>query len=152
MVKKVKPVRVKMTTPHGEPQTVEGFKFLWLKNVVDFDSSNHCAKSLIGSYCRPFGTRMLSDTWLELPEYEPGDVLYFCGVAMPYRHDNNLHLAGRVNPGHSCSADLYTGGELIVEGVEHMPFTSAKAYELHPDKAKAYLTCRNFQFGVHYFQ
>jgi hypothetical protein len=77
-----------------------------------------------------------------------GDLFYLCGVASPRRWANNAHLAFRATQGRACQAMLWNGGVISVANAAQVRFTDAQALEFFPDKAKAFLTCRNFQFGA----
>jgi hypothetical protein len=84
-------------------------------------------------------------------DYTEGTILYFCGVSSPYRWENNLHLAGIVKPNHSSEIEAFNGDKLIVNGLERLTFDDTIAKEKYPNLGKEFLTCRNFQFGCHYF-
>jgi hypothetical protein len=88
---------------------------------------------------------------VELP-YEDGDILYFCGVARPYKWDNNMHMAGVVEAGHpAVELMLHTGHKMTVANIRPITIYAEPAERLYPHLPKAFLTCRNFQFGVQHF-
>jgi hypothetical protein len=127
-----------------------GFKYLWMKAVEGFDPSQHCARCLKGEYSTQVSTRMPVETRIELP-YHEGEVLYLCGVSAPYIWDNNLHLAGVVTTGFVVSKQMYTGDMVIIEGIKELPIDASEALKNYAGRPKAFLTCRNFQFGAKYF-
>lgn len=130
--------------------TVTGFRYLWLKNVVGFDPNQHCAKFLVGPYSDSFGLRMPVNTDISI-DCRTGDFLYFCGVASPYKWQNNAHLAGVVKKSATASLVLHTGDILEVKGMRSLAITDTDARSIYPNKSAAFLTCRNFQFGASYF-
>lgn len=129
---------------------VAGFRHLWMKTVTRFDPANHCARCLVGAYEKSFGTRMAVNEAISAA-YPAGTVLYLCGVSAPYRWEKNFHLAARVVPGKTIFAPLYNGDVLDIEGLEEIPFDDQAAREQHSSLGEAFLSCRNFQFGVHHF-
>jgi hypothetical protein len=132
-------------------EATEKFMYLWLKKVEGFNDKVHCASCLKGKYSKVFGLKMTAGETVILP-YEDGDILYFCGVAKPYRWENNMHLAGVVEAGHPAfELILHTGAKMIVENIRPMTIEAEPAERLYPQLPKAFLTCRNFQFGVQYY-
>lgn len=132
-------------------ESTEQFQYLWLKKVEGFNDTVHCARCLIGEYSKAFGLKMAAGEAVLLP-YEEGDILYFCGVAKPYKWDNNMHLAGVIEIGHpAIELVLHTGHKMTVAGVRPIGINAESAERLYPHLPKAFLTCRNFQFGVQYF-
>ena len=81
-------------------------------------------------------------------ESAAGDLFYLCGVATPYQWANNTHLAFRATPGGVARLTLFNGGLVTVANAAPVLFTDARALEFYPGKGKAFLTCRNFQFGA----
>lgn len=131
--------------------TLRGWRYLWLKKVDGFNPAVHCARCLVGSYDNRFGLKAPVNQDVELTGYKAGDLLYFCGVASPYVWANNAHLAGRIADGASSSIPLYTGDKLVVHGLEAVAIQAEPAKNRFPGLGAAYLTCRNFQFGVQMF-
>ncbi len=127
-----------------------GFRYLWLKHVTGFNPEYHCAKCLRGKYIDQFGLKMPANQ--SIPIDLPNEsVVYACGVAWPYRWANNMHMAMRIKPHARCETTLYTGDKILFEGFEKIEFTDQKAKLTYPRFSASYLTCRNFQFGCHYF-
>ena len=127
------------------------FRYFWLKKVVGFNPRVHCARCLKGEYSELCGPGVAVGVPIEDPLFQSGDFAYFCGVSTPYRWANNLHLAGRVVPGSVASAPIWSGGQLVVRGLEKIEFDDEAALRLFPEHGAAYLTCRNFQFGAQVF-
>lgn len=127
-----------------------GWKYLWLKTVDGFNTAHHCARCLVGSYSKHFSPRM--DPGKAYGEqYQPGQLLYFCGVSAPYRWPNNMHLAGVVEAGAECRVELYTGDVLVVRNLRRIEFDDRAARERFPERGAEFLTCRNFQFAAQVF-
>jgi hypothetical protein len=128
-----------------------GFRYFWGKTVTGFDNKVHCAKCLLGEYDEQVKADMPANTDIEIP-LDEGAVFYLCGVAIPYKWANNAHLALKVKAGATAELPLYTGDKISVEGAEKIPFDGKKALDRYSHLSKAYTTCRNFQFGVSYFE
>lgn len=125
-----------------------GFRHFWLKRVVGFNPSQHCAGCLKGSYVEGVvGVGMPADVDLNFGA-AAGELFYLCGVASPYQWANNAHLAFRAMPGSVARLTLFNGGLLTVVDAAPVLFTDAQALEFYPGKSRAFLTCRNFQFGA----
>lgn len=140
----------RMTSPTGQ---VRGFRYLWQKRVFGFNSGVHCAQCLRGSYEQRFGRDMPANEAISV-DYPDGAILYFCGVATPYRWADNLHLAGRAVEGDQpepIEIELHTGDTLTVTGLRRIAFDDAAAVRLFPNKGRKFLTCRNFQFAAQQF-
>jgi hypothetical protein len=103
---------------------------------------------LKGSYVHGVvGITMPADHDLSF-EASPGELFYLCGVASPYQWANNAHLAFHATEGCASQFTLWNGGVITVVNAAAVRFTDAQALEFYPDKAKSFLTCRNFQFGA----
>jgi phosphodiesterase/alkaline phosphatase D-like protein len=94
---------------------------------------------------------MAANIDVDVPVTE-GEVFYVCGVASPYKWANNAHLAVKVKAGAKCELALYTGDKIYVDGAEKIPFDDKKTLEKYGHLDKSFTTCRNFQFGVYYFE
>lgn len=131
---------------------VTGFRYFWAKNVKGFNPEVHCARCLVGRYEKKIGTKMPVNVPVVL-EHDAGDLVYFCGVAYPYRWDRNMHLAVRVtgDPADTAKVDLWTGGTFEVAGARAFPFDAQAAQDRFDGLGRAFLTCRNFQFGAQVF-
>lgn len=125
-----------------------GFRHFWLKRVVGFYPSQHCAGCLKGSYVEGVvGVDMPAAVDLQFGA-AAGELFYLCGVASPYQWANNAHLAFRATPGSLARLTLFKGGLVTVVNAAPVMFTDAQALEFYPGKGKAFLTCRNFHFGA----
>jgi hypothetical protein len=121
-----------------------------MKHVTGFNPSVHCARCLRGSYESLVGTGMIVNEPIPLL-VQPGAVLYLCGVSMPYRWQNNLHVAVEPFEGGVVSVTSYTGDIITFHGAREIKFDDAEARRRFPERDKTFLTCRNFQFGAYHF-
>lgn len=134
----------------SESASFLGFKYFWMKNVRGFDPSVHCARCLVGPYERSISVRMPVNAVISIAAAD-GDMLYLCGVSNPCRWERNLHLAVRVKRGSVAMVTAHTGDVISIADCESINFNDAPAMRLFPDLNKAFLTCRNFQFGAHLY-
>lgn len=141
---------MKLTLVDPNAESLQGFRYWWLKTVTGFIKSTHCASCLRGSYLPDLGRDFPANAPYEA-DMQEGTVLYLCGVASPYRHERNFHLAMRTKAGGAVERTLYNGQRVVVEGVEVITFTDEAARGLFPERGERFLTCRNFQFGAQYF-
>lgn len=122
------------------------FAYLWLKEVIDVDLSQHCAKSLIGSYNTNINASIKHIENLEISD----KVHYLCGVAVPYKWNNNFHLAFKYSPGNILDY-VSNGIHVMIQDAEMLPISPDYIDPHDPNiKKKTYRTCRNWQFA-HYF-
>lgn len=136
----------------GGPDHLMGFKYFWLKSVEGFDDTNHCAKCLLGNFDWRVRSDMAVDQWIKLTKHGAGEILYFCGVAYPWRWQSNFHLAGVVDPeAPEIRMRLYTGQFIRVKGLRKLEFTDAEAKKHYSHLGRKFVTCRNFQFAAEYF-
>lgn len=141
-------MKIRIETPNDK---LVGFRYFWAKTVNDFDSSVHCAKCLIGDYIKQVGTKMAVNEVIDI-NVPDSQVVYLCGVAVPYKWENNAHIAVRQKQGALAILSLYNGDKVMIKDAERVEFDDLAAKTLHPNKGKAFLTCRNFQFGSHHFK
>lgn len=128
--------------------SLRGFRHWWAKTVTGFRDEVHCARCLIGPYVPSLGSSWSGQpTRVQLP---PGALFYLCGVSAPYRWDRNFHLA-LAPADHALRVRTYAGQTVLIEGARVLPFSGADAARLYPERGAEFLTCRNFQFGAHYF-
>lgn len=128
-------------TIDGPSSQLHGFKYWWLKSVVGYDLSVHCARCLRGSYDRRMNKTMGTGEKIALR----GDLVYLCGVSP--RWSTNFHAAARVAEGQSFEVDTYNGFRVRFENAERIEFPSLP--DDYAGLPKAFTTCRNFQFAVH---
>lgn len=90
-------ITVPLEMPNRAPR-LTGFRHFWLKRVVGFYPSQHCAGCLKGSYVDDVvGVDMPAGANLQFGA-AAGELFYLCGVASPYQWANNAHLAFRATP------------------------------------------------------
>lgn len=130
--------------------STRGFRHLWLKTVRGFNDKDHCAKCLLGEYSKLFLTTMPTGEAIQLP-FQQGETVYFCGVAIPFNWSNNLHIAGTVKEGCKITLPLHNGSMIAIDGIERIDILPDAALRLYPERSKAFLTCRNFQFGAQHY-
>ncbi len=134
-------MKIKHLTVHAN------FKYLWLKTVEDVDLEQHCARCLIGSYDKRISTGIKETGEIALED----SIYYLCGVAIPFRWENNFHLAFRPSPGKSVHYES-NGITIDIEDAEQLPISEAYIDWTHPKaRFKSYYTCRNWQFA-HWFK
>ncbi len=121
------------------------FKYLWLKKVEDIDLSVHCAKCLVGQYINAVNTKQKDYEDIELED----GIYYLCGVALPYKWDNNFHLAFKYSEGNSITYEN-NGISIVIQNAIQLPIDE-KYIDITDKHAhlKTYRTCRNWQFA-HY--
>jgi hypothetical protein len=131
-----------------EIKVESAFKYLWLKTVKDVDLSQHCARCLIGEYDNRINSNTKEEQDIELNN---GYIYYLCGVAYPYKWENNFHLAFRYKKGGMI--DYYSNGiHVVIEDAEALPIDEKYNNPLDKHiKIKAFYTCRNWQFA-NYFE
>lgn len=125
-----------------------GFRYLWLKSVTAFDDRVHCARCLIGEYVKGIDTRAKRGTVVDVDNARAGDLFYLCGVSAPYDWKHNAHLALRVDPEALTQLELWNGARLTVVGARRVSFDHRAAHTHYGNRGRAFLTCRNFQFGA----
>jgi hypothetical protein len=143
-----------------EPERVPGFRYLWLKRPRRFDPNECCAKALPGPWvtlspeegAELFARPPVPSALAILAE--PGELLYLCGVADSYRHEENLHLPVRVtgDPNDAAEATTYNGYTATFYGAVAVPIRPVPpevAARLRPTARQ--LACRNYQFGAQTF-
>lgn len=122
------------------------FRYLWLKTVTDVDLSQHCANCLIGEYNSVISTKTKHLDNVELPDA----IHYLCGVAFPWKWDNNFHLAFIPSKGNTVVYES-NGIRIEIQDAVQLPISTEYVNVNHPKaKFKTYATCRNWQFA-HYF-
>jgi hypothetical protein len=123
------------------------FQYFWGKYVNDFNIKVHCANCLIGHYSSIIKKDCnLIDS--ELNEF-PFKYFYICGVAKPYRWQNNFHLAVKESKGHNVYSNE-NGVEVWIEDAERIEIQHLEYPEVY-EKNKPFSTCRNWQFGYQMF-
>ena len=123
------------------------FKYLWLKTVHDFDPRVHCARSLKGSYHPGLSSSGAFDGDVITLTVDPASAPfhYLCGVTSVWA--DNLHLPFRAAPGAPPQVIEHKG--IVIEisgGIEILPIMEPRW-----DVPREFGTCRNWLFGVQYF-
>lgn len=127
--------------------TNENFKYLWLKYVVGFDLSVHCAKCLKGAYSRHFGQMSPRRLYGARLNEAPAHYYYLCGVTTPYRWKDNLHLVFRYKPGSQVTYDDGRTG-IVIKDAERIEIQQLPEYPLESCGCRSeYHTCRNWRFA-----
>lgn len=130
----------------------EYFSFFWAKWVTGFQPSVHCASCLLGEYEERVHKGLRPGIRLNLGERAKGDVLYLCGVTKPYVHKLNFHLVVEPCETKGARTLMHCGYRVEILGGRWIAFNGDAAERLFPDKARSFLTCRNFQFGAQYYE
>ncbi len=123
------------------------FRYLWLKYVTGVDLEVHCAKCLVGEYSTAVKKDVGETELIELDEF-PAKIFYLCGVAIPFKWENNFHLAFEEATGEEFRVDEL-GISVTVRNAHRLPITTEAMNEInHPRIGnKSYSTCRNWQFA-----
>jgi hypothetical protein len=138
----MKQPKIKSIVRHGK------FRYLWLKYVRGVNLNVHCAKCLLGDYSKQVSNDMQPAQEVSLDEYG-ARYYYLCGVALPYKWENNFHLAFVYCEGETISVNRH-GIEIEIENAIEIAIQpiSAKDNSLPHAEKKEYYTCRNWQFAV----
>ena len=124
------------------------FRYLWLKYIQGVDLDQHCSKGLLGPYSEKVGPGIGMTKNVALDEAE-ALAYYLCGVSMPYRWENNFHLAFVPDPEGVIDIDRL-GIKLKITGAHEVPIKEVdpeRCQAPHHLHKKAYATCRNWQFA-----
>lgn len=124
----------------GQDEHLSGFRFWWLKSVVGYDTSVHCARCLRGKYDRRVNRTMRLNQPVELV----GDLVYLCGVSP--RWINNFHAAIAYEEGGVVEVPTYNGMTCRFENGRLIPIQPLEPGFRGLDRT--FTTCRNFQFAV----
>jgi len=128
-----------------------GFSGLWGKYVDGFDNTRHCIDCLIGERSKDITKHIATNTDIIIPLKE-GRVFYICGVTYPYVWENNFHLVVRGKDGAQAEGKMFNGPVFQVKDAEAVYFDDKPAREKYYHLGYKFYTCRNFQFGVYYFE
>jgi hypothetical protein len=132
-------------------QKLYGFSSLWAKYVEGFDHSKHCEPCLLGTRNRQISKEIPINTDIVIPLKE-GQVLYICGVTYPYVWKNNFHLVVKGKDGARAEERTFNGAAFTVKDAERIFFDDGPAKQKYSQLGDKFTTCRNFQFGVYYFE
>ena len=123
------------------------FRYLWLKYVTGVNLNVHCAGCLKGEYSTKINIDLYREKQILLHEH-PSRILYMCGVARPYKWENNFHLAMREAEGESFNVDEH-GVTMTVMNAIPLPIDSIAVEAIaHPKRLDPkFHTCRNWRFA-----
>jgi hypothetical protein len=132
-------------------QKLYGFSGLWGKYVEGFDNNKHCEPCLLGKRNHDINKHIETNTDIIIPLKE-GQIFYICGVTYPYVWSNNFHLVVIGKDGGSAEEKTFNGALFNVKDAEQIPFDDVPAKQKYSHLGNKFTTCRNFQFGVYYFE
>lgn len=118
----------------------ENYKYLWLKKIIGYDLSKHCAGCLLGEYNKQIEPSKKSYSNIMLDD----GVYYLCGVK---KYDTNMHIAFVNNEDQDIviENDLF---EVVIRDAKRLEFGAGDIdYSLQPSRLKSFNTCRNWQFA-----
>ena len=128
------------------------WEYLWAWYVTGFDPGVHCQKCLFGfrsekvKKLMPHGEPMIMDE-----AKLPFDYLYVCGGAISWKWKDNFHLVLVPTGGKRVRATMgFTGQTVIARGASHVSIPALPGG--FNGKDHKFTTCRNYQFGVEYYQ
>lgn len=123
------------------------FKYLWLKYIYGVNLNLHCARCLLGAYCKDINIETESISNIKLDEY-PAKAYYLCGVAKPTRWENNFHLAFIYKKGSTIEIDEH-GIYVKIKDAKRIDIAQVDIEKSpNPHKYdKKYNTCRNWWFA-----
>ena len=133
------------------------FRFFWLKYVTNVNLKRHCAPGLTGPYDKRISIYQNQARITHIGRIShtlnqgESDFYYICGVATPYKWDENFHCVLRCVPGETLVLDeqCVTG---TIENAVRVPIHEMdriNSTNPHKDDPK-YYTCRNYQFAVEF--
>jgi len=130
---------------------IYGFSSIWGKYVDGFNNTKHCEPCLIGTRNYDINKNIATNTDIIIPLRE-GQVFYICGVTYPYVWKNNFHLVVRGKDGATAEGTTFNNAIFQVKDAEAIYFDDKPAKEKYRHLDYHFTTCRNFQFGVYYFE
>ncbi len=125
------------------------WKWLWLMYVNGVDLNYHCQQCLLGVKSRKLRDVLLSGKGenIRLNESKNTNYYYLCGGSMPYKWENNFHLAWEEVDGEMLVVDEQ-GIEVVIENAVRVNFSKDDInYSLKNASNKWFNTCRNWQFA-----
>ena len=128
-----------------------GFGSLWAKFVEGFDNSKHCEPCLIGTRYRQINKEIPINVNIIVPLKEMS-IMYICGVSYPYKWENNFHLVLCGKEGSKVEAKTFNDVIFRINDAEAVYFDDNPAKERYFNRGRLFYTCRNFQFGVYYYE
>jgi hypothetical protein len=128
-----------------------GFSSFWGKYVDGFDNTKHCEPCLIGTRNYDINKNMPTNTDVIIPLKE-GQIIYICGVTYPYVWKDNFHLVVMGKEGSSAENQTFNGAIVKAQDAEQITFNDEPARAKYQHLGYKFYTCRNFQFGVYFFE
>lgn len=123
------------------------FRYLWLKYITGVNLKVHCARSLLGVYSKKISPSMKTIKKPIILDENESEIFYLCGVTVPYRWENNFHLAFKRKLGETLHVER-NGICITIENAVEIPITPDCIDPCDPNaKKKEYATCRNWQFA-----
>ena len=132
-------------------QKIYGFSSIWGKYVSGFDNTKHCINCLIGERNWEIKKDIQTNTDIIIP-LKQNEVLYICGVTYPYEWRNNLHIVVKGKDGNNAEYTDFNGVKWQLLDAEKVYFDDKPAKEKYKHLDYKFTSCRNFQFGVYYFE
>lgn len=125
------------------------WKWLWLMYVKGVDLNYHCQQCLLGTKSRKMRD-VLRNGWgenIRLTETQDTKYYYLCGGSLPYKWENNFHLAWKEVEGEILEVDEQ-GITVTIENAVRVDFSKDDInYSLKNASNKWFNTCRNWQFA-----
>lgn len=138
-------------TIHGPMKVVTGYPIFWIKAVLAFDATVHCAKCLKGPFMKTTKQQWHGAPGERVVYDMPADALalYVCGVTMR-GWATNFHLPLWPRPDvEPFTVPMVNGQSMTVENAEALSIPGL------PDDfcgfSREFTTCRNWRFGVSLF-
>ena len=125
------------------------WKWLWLMYVNGVDLNYHCQQCLLGVKSRKMRDvlRFGDGENIRLNESKNAKYYYLCGGSMPYKWENNFHLAWKEVEGEILEVNE-KGVEITIENAVRVEFSKDDIdYSLKNADNKWFKTCRNWQFA-----
>ena len=125
------------------------WKWLWLMYVKGVDLNYHCQQCLLGTKSMKIRD-VLKKGWgenIRLNETTNTNYYYLCGGSMPYKWENNFHLAWKEVDGEILEVNE-KGIYVKIENAVRVNFSKDDInYTLKNASNKWFNTCRNWQFA-----
>ena len=138
-------------TIHGPSPILRGYPYFWIKAVLGFDPSNHCAKCLRGPFLKTTKQKWHGEPGERVAYEMPAEALalYVCGVTTR-GWATNFHLPLWPRPDvEPFTVSMVLGQSITVENAEAL--TIPELADGYRGYSKAFTTCRNWRFGVALF-
>lgn len=116
-----------------------------MKYVTGVNLNVHCARCLTGSYSKQIDNKGAKHIPIVLDEAE-AKYFYICGVAYPYKWENNFHLAFRYKEGSELVLNE-NGISITIMNAERIKIVEMPTYDHWNGHKQSYKTCRNWQFA-----